>query len=122
MEPDHERRVTARERLRHGAHPSTPVRRRRSDAISPYSAPAALDRIYPMGTARTGRTGRWGWRTMGETPTDLVARTRLYRTGRLEKDGFPVEDLSEFLDEPDTVLWVDLCEPDATDLEVVAGE
>ena len=59
---------------------------------------------------------------MGETPTDLVARTRLYRAGRLEKDDFPVEDLSEFLAEPDTVLWVDLCEPDATDLEVVAQE
>jgi magnesium transporter len=59
---------------------------------------------------------------MGETPTDLVARTRLYRAGRLEKDDFPVEDLSEFLAEPDTVLWVDLCEPDVTDLEVVAKE
>jgi magnesium transporter len=59
---------------------------------------------------------------MGETPTNLVARTRLYRAGRLEKDDFPVEDLSEFLAEPDTVLWVDLCEPDATDLEVVAQE
>jgi magnesium transporter len=59
---------------------------------------------------------------MGETPTDLVARTRLYRAGRLVKDDFPVEDLSEFLAEPDTVLWVDLCEPDATDLEVVAQE
>jgi magnesium transporter len=59
---------------------------------------------------------------MGETPTDLVARTRLYRAGRLEKDDFPVEDLSEFLAEPDTVLWVDLCEPDPTDLEVVAQE
>jgi magnesium transporter len=61
-------------------------------------------------------------RAMGETPTDLVARTRLYRAGRLVKDDFPVEDLSEFLAEPDTVLWVDLCEPDATDLEVVAQE
>jgi len=61
-------------------------------------------------------------RAMGETPTDLVARTRLYRAGRLEKDDFPVEDLSEFLAQPDTVLWVDLCEPDATDLEVVAQE
>jgi len=61
-------------------------------------------------------------RAMGETPTDLVARTRLYRAGRLEKDDFPVEDLSEFLAEPDTVLWVDLCEPDAADLEVVAQE
>jgi len=59
---------------------------------------------------------------MGESPTNLVARTRLYRAGRLEKDDFPVEDLSEFLAEPDTVLWVDLCEPDATDLDVVAQE
>lgn len=59
---------------------------------------------------------------MGETPTDLVARTRLYRGGRLEKDNFPVEDLSDYLAEPDTVLWVDLCEPDARDLEVVAQE
>src|SRR5512133_3148592 len=59
---------------------------------------------------------------MGETPTDLVARTRVYRAGRLEKDHFPVDDLSTFLGEPDTVLWVDLCEPDANDLEIVAQE
>ena len=59
---------------------------------------------------------------MGETPTDLVARTRLYRAGRLDKEDFPVEDLSVFLAEPDTVLWVDLCAPDRTDLEVVARE
>jgi magnesium transporter len=59
---------------------------------------------------------------MGETPTDLVARTRLYRAGRLEKEDFPVDDLSTFLAEPDTVLWVDLCAPDRTDLAVVASE
>jgi magnesium transporter len=59
---------------------------------------------------------------MGETPTDRVARTRLYRAGRLEKEDFPVEDLSTFLSEPDSVLWVDLCEPDRRDLEVVAAE
>ncbi len=59
---------------------------------------------------------------MGETPTDQVARTRLYRAGRLEKEDFPVEDLSTFLAEPDTVLWVDLCAPDRTDLAVVASE
>jgi magnesium transporter len=35
---------------------------------------------------------------------------------------FPVDDLSVFLTEPDTVLWVDLCEPAVTDLEVVAHE
>jgi magnesium transporter len=57
-----------------------------------------------------------------QTPTDLVARTRLYRAGRLDKEDFPVEDLSTYLAEPDTVLWVDLCEPARKDLEVVADE
>jgi magnesium transporter len=56
------------------------------------------------------------------TATDQVARTRLYRNGKLEKEDFPVEDLSEYLDEPDTVLWVDLCAPDHKDLQVVATE
>jgi magnesium transporter len=61
-------------------------------------------------------------RAVGETPTDLVARTRLYRGGRLELVDFPVDELSVFLTEPDTVLWVDLCEPAVTDLEFVAQE
>jgi magnesium transporter len=58
----------------------------------------------------------------GNTATDQVARTRLYRKGKLDKEDFPVADLSDYLDEPDTVLWVDLCAPDAKDLQVVAAE
>jgi magnesium transporter len=58
----------------------------------------------------------------GTTATDKVARTRLYRAGRLDKEDFPVDDISTYLDEPDTVLWVDLCAPDRTDLAVVADE
>ena len=54
--------------------------------------------------------------------TDRVARTRLYRGGRLDKQDFPVADLSQYLSEPDTVLWVDLCAPDRADLDVVAEE
>ena len=41
--------------------------------------------------------------------TDLAARTRLYQDGRLTKTGFPVDDLSTSLADPDTVVWVDLC-------------
>ena len=37
--------------------------------------------------------------------------TRLYRDGVLESDGFPVADVSVFLEQPDTVVWVDLCGP-----------
>jgi magnesium transporter len=46
----------------------------------------------------------------------------MYRAGRLEKEDFPVDDVSTYLAEPDTVLWVDLCAPDRADLEVVAAE
>ncbi len=58
----------------------------------------------------------------GATATDRVARTRLYRGGQLAKEDFPVDDISDYLDEPDTVLWVDLCAPDRKDLAVVADE
>jgi magnesium transporter len=57
-----------------------------------------------------------------ETPTDKIARTRVYRNGQLEKEDFPVDDVSQYLSEPDTVIWIDLCAPDAKDLAVVADE
>jgi magnesium transporter len=60
--------------------------------------------------------------TEGAHDTDKVARTRLYRGGQLEKQDFPVSDLSDFLAEEGTVVWVDLCAPDRKDLEVVAAE
>lgn len=37
--------------------------------------------------------------------------TRLYRNGVLEKEGFPVEEVSDHVGEDDTVVWFDLCSP-----------
>lgn len=51
-----------------------------------------------------------------------VVRTRAYRDGRLVRADFPVEDLSDHLAEPGTVLWVDLCAPTPADLAVIADE
>ncbi len=56
------------------------------------------------------------------TTTDQKARTRVYRSGRVEKDNFPVEDISEHICQPDTMVWVDLLSPDAEDLHVIAQE
>ena len=39
------------------------------------------------------------------------ARTRMYRKGVLEAENFPVADVSDYLEEPDTVVWVDFCAP-----------
>jgi magnesium transporter len=57
-----------------------------------------------------------------KTPTDRIARTRVYRNGRLAKENFPVEDISEYLGQRDTIVWVDLCGPAAADLELVSNE
>src|SRR6266571_2771614 len=44
------------------------------------------------------------------------------RDGVLEAKDFPAAQLSDYLDEPGTVVWVDLCEPDSADLEVISQE
>ncbi len=56
------------------------------------------------------------------TPTRCQARTRLYRHGVLELEGFPVDDISEHLRDESAVIWLDLRDPDRADLEVLSAE
>ena len=56
------------------------------------------------------------------TPTKCQARTRLYRNGVLELEGFPVADISEHLEDESVVLWLDLRDPDRDDLAVLSSE
>ena len=51
-----------------------------------------------------------------------MRHTRLYRQGVLEAKDFPAAQISDYLQQPDTVVWLDLCEPDQQDLEVVSQE
>jgi magnesium transporter len=48
-----------------------------------------------------------------------MRHTRLYRDGVLEAEDFPAAKISDYLQQPDTVVWLDLCEPDQEDLELV---
>ena len=48
--------------------------------------------------------------------------TRVYRKGVLEAEGFPLADVSEHLEEPDTVVWVDFCGPSMEQLRELSGE
>ena len=54
------------------------------------------------------------------TPTRCQARTRLYRDGKLELDGFPVADISEYLADKSVTIWLDLRNPDHEDLAVLS--
>jgi len=56
------------------------------------------------------------------SPTRCQTRTRLYRNGRLELEGFPVADISEYLADGSVTIWLDLSQPDDGDLAVLSEE
>ncbi|HKE99197.1 MAG TPA: magnesium transporter CorA family protein [Actinomycetes bacterium] len=51
-----------------------------------------------------------------------MRHTRLYRDGVLEAKDFPADRISDHLQDPDTVVWLDLCEPDRGDLGLISEE
>jgi magnesium transporter len=51
-----------------------------------------------------------------------MPRTRLYRNGVLEKENFPIADISEVINDPGVIVWLDLCKSDGDMLEVVEEE
>lgn len=52
----------------------------------------------------------------------MASRTRVWRKGVLEQEDFPIEHVSDYLEEKDTLVWVDLCMPDAASLHQVGDE
>ena len=56
------------------------------------------------------------------SPTRCQARTRLYQDGRLELEGFPVADISDYLADDSVAIWLDLRDPDHDDLAVLSEE
>ncbi len=48
--------------------------------------------------------------------------TRVYRQGTLAAEGFPLAEVSDHLDQPDTVVWVDLCGPSKDEIDELAAE
>jgi magnesium transporter len=57
-----------------------------------------------------------------ESTTSCEAHTRAYRAGKLVADGFPVEQISDYLAKRDTVVWLDLEMPTRSDLDVITEE
>jgi magnesium transporter len=51
-----------------------------------------------------------------------MARTRLYRNGVLEKENFPVADISDHVNDPGVVVWLDLCTADGEGLAEIEEE
>jgi magnesium transporter len=54
--------------------------------------------------------------------TACVAHTRAWRDGVLMEQGFEVPRISDLLDEPGTVVWLDLLQPSEHDLAVLVDE
>jgi magnesium transporter len=53
---------------------------------------------------------------------ESAIRTRVWRNGTLEAEDFPFEQVSDYLDQPDCLVWADLLRPDHETLCELAGE
>jgi magnesium transporter len=51
-----------------------------------------------------------------------MPRTRVYRNGVLEAEGFPIAEISDHLTDPAATVWFDLCRPTEEDLLAVTEE
>ena len=51
---------------------------------------------------------------MEQTVGPCVIRTRVWRNGSLEAEDFPFEQVSDYLADPDCLVWADLLRPTAT--------
>jgi magnesium transporter len=51
-----------------------------------------------------------------------MARTRLYRNGKLESEDFPVDDISEHIKDESVVVWLDVCQPTGEDFKKIGEE
>ncbi|MDT7802194.1 MAG: magnesium transporter [Actinomycetota bacterium] len=51
-----------------------------------------------------------------------MSRTRLYRNGLLEAEGFPVAEVSDHLTDPAATVWLDFCSPTESDLAAISEE
>jgi magnesium transporter len=51
-----------------------------------------------------------------------MSRTRLYRSGILEVEDFPIEETSEYLRDPGAMVWLDFCAPTEADLAAISEE
>lgn len=51
-----------------------------------------------------------------------MGRTRCYRDGKLYREGFAIEEVSDHLEDPANTVWFDLCRPDPAELDVIKEE
>ncbi|MDH6117475.1 magnesium transporter CorA family protein [Kitasatospora sp. GAS204B] len=51
-----------------------------------------------------------------------MMRTRLYRNGTLKLENFPVQDISEYIGDPESTVWLDVHDPDSTAFETIVEE
>jgi magnesium transporter len=85
-----------------------------TDSAIPLPQPAAGD---PQGAGESAAS------VTEAVPPQCATRTRQYRGGDVVAEGFPAERISELLaEDDDSVIWLDLDDPTAEDLQIVVQE
>jgi magnesium transporter len=66
--------------------------------------------------------GPFRWWAPGAVTLAGMALTRLYKDGVLVRKDFPVQDISDHLEDPASVVWLDLCRPSSEDFAMIQEE
>lgn len=69
-----------------------------------------------------GATGPEPQTADAAAPPPRVWRSRAYRGGALVASGFPLADMSEWLEDQDVTVWLDLPDPTPAQLDELSGE
>ncbi|MFF7638239.1 magnesium transporter CorA family protein [Kitasatospora sp. NPDC008050] len=51
-----------------------------------------------------------------------MMRTRLYRNGTLKLEDFPAEEISDYIGDPDSTVWLDVHDPESADFDTIIEE
>jgi len=51
-----------------------------------------------------------------------MTRTRLHRHGTLERENFPVQDISDYVTDPACTVWLDVHDPASSDFDMITEE
>ena len=73
-------------------------------------------------TLQQDRTGRHPAECATSSGPGCRAHTRAYRDGAVVGEGFPPAEISDYLQQEGTVVWLDLEDPDHDDLAVITDE
>ena len=99
-----------------------PKVRRQTDTLKAMNGPQPSPQPGRSETAVGAGSVESGSVDSASVGSASAVHNRAYRSGEVVEADFALARVSEYLAQADTVVWIDLCQPSATQMDLLAGE